>query len=54
MREFEKNCLIEALTLKAGNIRQVSLLLDTRRSHLYRLMRRYGLELATFRHADPR
>lgn len=53
VRAYEKQCLIEALTNARGNIRHAALAIDTRRSHIYRLMRRYGLKLEDFR-ADTR
>ena len=54
MREFEKRCVIRILRKTGGNIRQAALLIDERRSRLYRILKRHGLKADDFRHADPR
>ena len=56
LRRFEKRCLVRILRKTGGNIRQASLLIDERRSRLYRLLRRHGLKAEDFRvkNADPR
>ena len=54
MREFEKRCVIRILRKTGGNIRQAALLIDERRSRLYRILKRHGLKPADFRHANPR
>jgi transcriptional regulator of acetoin/glycerol metabolism len=55
IRQFEKRCLIRILRKTGGNIRQAALLIDERRSRLYRILKRHGLKAQDFRHAnDPR
>ena len=54
VNEFEKRCLIRLLKKTGGNLRKVALLVDTRRTRLYRTMKRHGIKIEDFRHANPR
>lgn len=49
MREFEKRCVIRILRKTGGNMRQAALLIDERRSRLYRILQRHGLHASDFR-----
>ena len=51
---LERRVLRIILRKTGGNIRQAAKMIDERRSRLYRMMRRHGLNPDDFRHADPR
>lgn len=49
VREFERRCLLRMLRKAKGNLRQVAIYVDTRRSRLYRMMKRHGIKLNEIR-----
>ena len=50
---FERRCLIRLLRKTGGNIRQLALLTDTRRTKLYKMMIRHGLKADDYRKSVP-
>ena len=50
---FKKRCVMRLLRKTGGNVRQAALLIDERRSRLYRILKRNGLKANDFR-ANPR
>lgn len=54
VNEFEKRCLQRLLKKTNGNLRQVALMMDIRRTRLYRMMKRHGIKIADYRHAHSR
>ncbi len=50
---YKKRCVMRLLRKTGGNVRQAALLIDERRSRIYRILKRHGLKADDFR-ADPR
>jgi len=46
---LERRIVVRLLRKTGGNIRQAALLIDERRSRLYRILRRHGLKADDFR-----
>lgn len=49
VQQFEKRCLQRILRKTNGNVKAAALLVDIRRTRLYRMMRRHGLKVGDFR-----
>ena len=47
--KLERRIVIRLLKKTGGNIRQAALLIDERRSRLYRILQRHGLKASEFR-----